>query len=282
MALAAPGPVSPPAPMTESHPRATTTALAQTLPGFDPWPTINAHESNLADYLNQPVHNILARFGVSQLPQPTSPGGPSAETPSSAANPNGGTPGGAQSLGMLSSMASMLIEPVVEALGTLGSGQFGDLDPTQMFGGITQALESAGQTVQQAMGGLGGVWQGTAASAATAKTATALASGTQVSTQATGLSTSLSAAAARVGEAQAQLVEIINQFMAPLAAIGPNIIFPWGMAAAIAAAGQAVTMASQVMGELTTSLAAEARNVTAVGAPVAVSSPAQAGAAAAG
>jgi hypothetical protein len=270
-------PVSAPVPVS-SNP---TGQLARALPGFDPGPVIDAHELNLADYLNQPVHNILARLGLPGVPQAAPPAGtPNTQTPAGPANPNGGSPAGGQNAGMLSSLASMLIQPVTEALGTLGSGQFGDLDPTQMLGGVTQALESAGQSVQHAMAGLGGVWQGDAASAAAAKTTTALANGTQVASQATSLSESLSAATANVGQAEAQLVEIVSQFMATLAAIGPNIIFPWGIAAAIAAANHAITMTTQVMSQLVSSLTAEAGNVTATGAPVAVTSAPQAAGAA--
>ena len=53
-----------------------------------------------------------------------------------------------------------------------------------------------------------------------------------------------------------------------MAAIGPNIIFPWGWAAAIAAANKAIAMTAEVMTELQGSLGAEAAKVTAAGAPV--------------
>jgi hypothetical protein len=265
-----PSPVASP-PVTATAPMSPTSHLAQTLPGFGPGPVINAQESNLSDYLNQPVQNTLARLGLASLP----PAASNTATSTGPANPNGSSPAGAQNMGMLSSLASMLIEPVTEALGMLGSGGFGGLDPTSMFGGISQALESAGQSVQQAMGGLGDVWQGDAASAAGAQTSAALMNGTDVASQANGLSASLSAATASVQQSEAQLVAIIDQFMATLAAIGPNIIFPWGMAAAIAAASQANTMATETMTQLTSSLSAEAANATAIGSPVTVTSASQ-------
>ena len=62
-------PVSPREPMTsavQSH------QSPQALPGSDPGPAINASESNLGDYLNQPVQSVLARLGVPPLPQATS------------------------------------------------------------------------------------------------------------------------------------------------------------------------------------------------------------------
>ncbi len=138
-----------------------------------------------------------------------------------------------------------------------------------MFDSISQTLESAGQSVQQAMSALGGTWQGDAATAATAKTTDALAKGAEVSSQATDLSASLSTVTASVRQAEVRLIEIINEFFAKLAAIGPSIIFPWGIAAAIEAATHAVTMSVEVITDTQTTLAAEAGQTAAAGQPVA-------------
>lgn len=250
----------------------------------DPRPVIDANESNLAEYLNQPVDKALSRLGLPGSPQAAQPGSPPADPqPADPNNPNAVSPGDNSALSSLSSLSSLaalplgLIGPVVEMLGMLGSGQFGDLDPTAMLGGIAQTLESAGQSVRHALGGLDGVWQGAAASAAAAKTTTVLANGSQVASQAESLSASLAEAAASVAQGEAQLVAIVNQFMATLAAIGPNIIFPWGWAAAIAAANQAVSEATSVMSQLQSALGAQAAHVSAVGAPVAVTSASDAG-----
>ena len=70
-------------------------------------------------------------------------------------SPNAAPPPDMSALSSLSSLASLatlplgLIGPVVEMMGTLGSGQFGDLDPTAMLGGVAQTMESAGQAVQR-------------------------------------------------------------------------------------------------------------------------------------
>jgi hypothetical protein len=275
MAAAATAPqpalISPPTSASSSGPVNPTGHLAQALPGFDPGPIINAHEANLAEYLNQPVRDIIARLGIQPAlpgPPPSPPDAPSTAAPASPASSSGpiNPAGGASPFD-----PTQLIQPVTDALGTLGSGQFGNLDPTQMFGGISQALESAGQSVQQAMTSLGGAWQGTAATAAAAKTSATLSDGAEVASQANGLSTSLSTATAAVAQAQAQLIAIINEFVAALAAIGPNIIFPWGIAAAIAAANHAITMTAGVMTDTQSALSSQAGQVTATGAPVAVS-----------
>jgi hypothetical protein len=84
MALVTPTPT--PAPVPAAVATNPTGTLAQTLPGFDPEHVINAHEANLADYLNQPVQDILARLGLNSVrsvaPGPASNGG--SPTPSTA------------------------------------------------------------------------------------------------------------------------------------------------------------------------------------------------------
>src|SRR5215475_4850325 len=132
----------------------------------DPGQVLDAHESDLADFLNQPVDKVLSRVGLPGSPSATPPGSQKPTDPNDSHgaqpdpnNPNGAPPdGGANSaLSSLSSLASLatlplgLIGPVAEMAGMLGSGQFGDLDPTAMLGDVAQTLESAGQSVQQAL-----------------------------------------------------------------------------------------------------------------------------------
>jgi hypothetical protein len=235
---------------------------ADTISGFDPTGVLDAHDISLSDYLNEPVHDILRRLGLSpavgdQTPSPaTDHAADGGAAPEAAAGP--GSP----------LDPSQLIQPVTEALGTLGSGQFGNTDPTQIFQTITQTLESAGQSVQQALSSLPAGWQGDAANAAGAKTSAALANGVDVAQQADGLRESLTAAVASVSQAQARLIGIVNEFWAKIAAIGPSIIFPWGIAAAIAAANEAITQTADVMTETQSTLATQAGQVTAAGAPV--------------
>ena len=247
---------------------------AQPPPSLDVEAAINAQEANLADYLNQPVRDILARLGLPPIPGASPPPGASTANPppgASTANPSAGPSTANPPAGSTSPIdPSSLIQPVTDALGTLGSGQFGNVDPTKAFDGISQTLGSAGQSVQQALAALGGGWQGDAATAAGDKTQAALANGAEMASQATGLSESLSTVTANVMQAETRLIETITEFWAKIAAIGPSIIFPWGIAAAIAAANEAVTTAAEVISDLQGSLAAESGNVAAVGAPVSV------------
>jgi uncharacterized protein YukE len=196
---------------------------------------LNAQETSLADYLNQPVHDILARLGIDgakNVPTPQDQNAGTGAADPAAASPNSFDP-------------SAMIQPVTDALGTLGSGQFGDTDPTKALDSVSQTLDSAGQAAQQALAAAQGLWQGDAATSAAAKTTDAVADGATVSEQAANLSQSLATAAADVKQAETRLIEIITEFWATIAAIGPNIIFPWGTAAAIAAANKAITSATR-------------------------------------
>ncbi len=206
-------PVSPRQPMTsavQSH------QSPQALPGSDPGPAINASESNLGDYLNQPVQSVLARLGRAAI------------APSNGSAGSGGSPCSARgrSEQRHDEHVDQSVDPDDPAC---------DRSARHAWSGIVQQPRPhadawwyfpgyglGGSKVQPAMAGLDGVWQGTASSAASAKTTAALANGTQVASQSTALQNSLSAAAASVQQAQAQLVAILNEFSATIAAIRPQ------------------------------------------------------------
>lgn len=241
-------------------PAASTGQLAQYIPGHDPAPIIAAHEQILQDFLNAPVKDLLARLGLpSSAPETAAEDLPPAESPPS------------DSTAPASSMDPMgLISPVMDALGALGNGVFNGADPTAMFQGIADTFRGTGSSLQQSLGAVDNAWQGASGEAAAAKTVAAIRNGAEVGAQSDALRASLATAAAEVAQARTRLIEIITEFQATIAAIGPNIIFPWGWAAAIAAASKAITMTAEVMTELQSSLAAEAATISAVGAPVAV------------
>ncbi|MGB3324618.1 MAG: hypothetical protein WBB05_18630 [Mycolicibacterium fortuitum] len=165
---------------------------------------------------------------------------------------------------------SALISPVTDALGTLGTGMFDGADPTTMLPAISKMLQTTGGSMAKSVNSVGHAWQGASGTAAATKTTTAIANGAEVSAQSDALSSSLTAAAANVGQARVRLIAIITEFAATIAAIGPMIIFPWGWAAAIAAANKAIATTAEVMTELQSSLATQAAQVTATGAPVSV------------
>jgi hypothetical protein len=254
----------------------------------DPGPVVDALNTGLADYLNQPVRDILARLGLTGQLNPAQPpptdrpapagapaGRPQSPDPSAHSSADddesdaGGAGGGID--------PSQMIKPVTDALGTLGSGQFDDADPGQMLDGVASAFEQTAGSLTDALSGVDGVWQGDTATAATAATRTAMTEGSEVAAQAHKLRTNLAAAVAVVAHARARLIEIIGEFWATIAAIGLNIIFPWGIAAAIEAAMKAVSEASEIMVETQTAMAAGASKVTADSAPVSVVKAAQSG-----
>ncbi|MCP9271540.1 hypothetical protein [Mycolicibacterium arenosum] len=235
---------------------------ARQLPGFDPTPAITSQEAGLVDYLSLPTRTILDRLGLS-APVAAAPTDPEGERDPALDEQPFAPPSPVDPMQMIS--------PVTDALGTLGTGLFDSVDPTSMFSGITEALDSAGRTVSPAVGALAADWQGASGSAAADAARAALVSGSDVGAQSSGLRASLTNAAAVVAQARARHIEIIAEFQATIAAIGPNIIFPWGWAAAVAAATRAVTASVEVVTETQASLAGEASTTSAIGAPVAVS-----------
>jgi hypothetical protein len=232
--------------------------LAQQVPGYDATPVIAAQEQNLQDFLNLPVRQILERLGLppiaDQKPaeEPPPEGQPDQQPPANPMDP------------------SALISPVTDALSSLGSGLFEGVDPTTMLQSISKMFDSTGGSMSKSVSSAGDAWQGASGTAAATKTTAAISDGAEVGAQSDALRASLSAAATNVGQARVRLIEIITEFAATIAAIGPMIIFPWGWAAAIAAANKAIATTAEVMTELQTSLATQAAQVTTAGAPVGI------------
>lgn len=177
--------------LTHAVPMITITPLAQSTPATDVATVVDAHHPNLTAYLNQPVQDILARLGLATIPG----GGLAAHPPGPPLNASGPVPA-PRAPGQSSPIDPMqLIQPVTDALGTLGSGQFGQSDPTQALQGITQTLESAGQSVQQTRSSPAGQWQGAAATTAQTHTQDALNEGAEASRQTASLADDLTTAA---------------------------------------------------------------------------------------
>jgi hypothetical protein len=240
---------------------------APAAPGPEHSGGIDAAHTSLDSYLNEPVRDLLSRFNLgpngTQPAPPASPANPAAHPQQSGAGaPDSGSGAGG------GFDPSQMIQPVTDALNSMGTGQLDQPDPTQSLDGINQALDSAGSQVQQALSGLGDDWQGEAASAAQSTAQSALTDGSKVAEQAAALRSSLATATVTVQQAQIRLIEIINEFWAKIAAIGPSIIFPWGIAAAIAAAAEAVSSAGEVVSETESTLSSEAATVTTAGAPL--------------
>ncbi|WP_158168110.1 WXG100 family type VII secretion target [Mycolicibacterium smegmatis] len=236
----------------------------RTPPAPDAGQTIETLNYDLGEYLNRPVRDILASLGLTSPVPHTDVSNGQQPNPDSA---SGGDNSGID--------PTQMIKPVTDALGTLGSGQFDDENPPGMLDGISSALEDTAGNLMQALSDVDGMWQGDAATAAMSATRTAMDDGAEVAAQAQNLRMNLLAAVTAVQQARARLIEIIGEFWATIAAIGPNIIFPWGMAAAIEAAMRAVTEASEIMIETQGTMTGAAAKVSTDGIPVNISKTAQ-------
>jgi peptidoglycan DL-endopeptidase CwlO len=249
-----------------------TAELAQQEPGFDPAPVIAAAEQGLRDFLSAPAQQILHQLPLQRFPQeapPADPPPPSPVDPTQVISPILGALGSGIS-GLSGVDPIGLITPVVNALGALGSGQFSGIDPTQKLRGVSDALDRTSIPLQQATGAVAHDWKGASGAAVNAKTRAAVANGAEVATQADGLRTNLSTAAANVAQARMRMIDIIDDYRSTIAAIGPDVATPAGRQAAVAAANRATRDSTAVMTELRRTLGVQAEEVSKIGAPVPV------------
>jgi ABC-type transporter Mla subunit MlaD len=217
-------------------------------PGFDPSSAIAAVEQGLLSFLGMPMQQKLDGLPLQQFPQTFAPQQSTAD---------------AASLDPF-----QLIAPVVNGLGSLGNGQFSGIDPTQILSGVSNAFDGTATPLQQARGSVAHDWKGGANAAADAKAHAAVANGAQVATQADGLRENLSTSASEVAQARKQLIDIVDEFQAKMAAV--DLSTPEGKAAAIAAANEANTESAAVMKDVQGKLGTQAQQAAAIGAPVQV------------
>lgn len=239
----------PPAPADQ------TDQVAQNAPGFDPASVLDLVEQGILSVLSIPIQQILGGLPLQQFPQ----------------QQNAGAGDLANQIDPLG-----LITPVVNILPALGNGA----DPTQMFKGVSDALDGTAMPVQRALESVAQDWQGRSSSAADAKTREAVANGAEVATQADLLRANLSTAAGDVEQARMRIIDSIDEYQATIAAIDPST--PEGAVVAMEAAKQATTESAAVIEELEDTLAAKAAEVSTIGAPVRVANSPGAGGAMAG
>lgn len=237
-------------------------AAATQMPGYDPGPVIGAIESRLDEYLNTPTGEILSRLGLPVPPGIPTPG----PIPGLPALP--GLPTGGNTLASIDGGA--LIQPVLDALGTLGSGVFEALDPTKIFESITSAFSSVALSLPTVISAMQQGWQGEGADAAAMKTAQLGKDGTEVGVQSGKIKGNVVQAGVDTKTTEAHLLEIISQFEATMAVALPQIVTPWGQAMAVAAATDAITRTTAVMGVHKGLMAVNTAEVAADGAPVSV------------
>ena len=169
-------------------------------------------------------------------------------------------------------MVAGLMSPMLQMLGTLGTGLFQGLNPSQMFQPITQAFQQGAQSLQGLMSQMGqgssSGWSGLGATGTVAKTAETVANGAAVSAQGAALGTQGTTAGADTGQAHARLVELIAETQHRLDALSGAL--PWSAPAMGETAGEATGRALDIIGELEAALTAQAGTMTATGAAVPV------------
>ena len=246
------------------------TSVATQMPGYDATPVVNALEGQLAQYLNTPTADILGRLGLpvpAGIPAP----GPIPGLPAIPGLPQ--VPGqhpadGGNTLASIDGGA--LIQPVLDALGTLGSGVFEALNPAQMFGTIASAFSSVASSIPQLISAMQTGWEGHGADAAAAKTAQLGKDGTAVGVQSTKIAGNVTQAGVDTKTTEAHLLEIMTQFQATMAIALPMIVTPVGQAMALAAATDAMTRTTATMAAHKGKMAVNTAEVAADGTPVAV------------
>jgi uncharacterized protein YoxC len=229
-----------------------TDQLAQNLPGLAAEPAIAAVEQGLLDFLSTPPPQILGGLPLQQLP-----GQPPAD-PEAPADP-----------GLANQIDPFqLISSLLGGLGTLGSGQFPGVDPTQILGGVSEAIDAITPSMQQARGSVAHDWQGVSGAAADEKARLAVGKGADVATRADALRDNVSTAASNVAQARRRMIDIANEYQAKMAAI--DLSTPAGRAAAVTAANEATEESTAVMQELQATLGLQAQQVSAIAEPLQV------------
>ncbi len=176
----------------------------------------------------------------------------------------------------------VLLKPITDLLGTFGTGNLSTaaIDPSTILSGLSQLLESSLSLGTSALRALDGLWSGSAATTATAKSVRTGAETTAVATQGTGMSIDISTAAGIVGAGLATVQGIVVKTVGLLTMTIPLITTPvgQGMALGFIATGLAETTAAvaatraQLLGP-TSHMAANGAPVKISGAPSGTASP---------
>ncbi|WP_124710640.1 hypothetical protein [Gordonia insulae] len=144
----------------------------------------------------------------------------------------------------------LLIKPLTDLLGGFGTGDLsaGDFDPSAIFQSLSKVLETTMSMGSGAVKALDKLWTGTASTAAVGKSAVTTADTANVTTQGTGMSFDIQAAAGIVGAGLAAVQAIIAATIAKISATIPLIMTPFGQ-------GAAVGFATEGLAEATTQVA---------------------------
>ncbi|MEE3850992.1 hypothetical protein VZC37_11655 [Gordonia sp. LSe1-13] len=167
---------------------------------------------------------------------------------------------------------SLLVKPLTDLLGGFGTGNLSgaDFDPSAIFEGLSQVLQTSMSMSSGAVKALDKLWSGTASTAAVGKSAAASADTANVSTQGTGMSIDIQAAAGIVGAGLAAVQAIIAATITKIAGTIPLIMTPPGQGLAVAFASEGLAEATAQVAVTRAQLLGPTAKMTANGAPVAV------------
>ncbi|MCP2298209.1 hypothetical protein APR11_004650 [Nocardia amikacinitolerans] len=148
----------------------------------------------------------------------------------------------------------LLFKPILDLLGSFGTGVFGALDPTAILSQSSKIIETAMQIGKGSLATVEQVWEGQASRQAQVAGQEANQQGQETSQRGFDISELTQRAAAVVQQGNAQLLGIAGSFATQATAMAPVILTPPGQAALIASAtehlGQAVSVVNMTRGDL--------------------------------
>lgn len=148
----------------------------------------------------------------------------------------------------------LLMKPILDLLGSFGTGVIGALDPTAILSASSQVIETAMQVAKGSLTTVDQLWQGQAARNAQVVGQQAQNQGTETSQRGIDISEITQRAAAVVQQGNAQLLGIASSLAGQAVALAPVIVTPPAQATLMATAtehlGRAVTVANATRGDL--------------------------------
>ncbi|MGK8556748.1 hypothetical protein [Nocardia gipuzkoensis] len=148
----------------------------------------------------------------------------------------------------------LLMKPILDLLGSFGTGVIGALDPTAILSQSSKVIEMAMQVGRGSIATVEQVWQGQASRNAQAASQQANVEGQETGQRGIDISELTQRAAAVVQQGNAQLLGIASSFATQATALAPVILTPPAQAALVASAtehlGQAVGVVNVTRGDL--------------------------------
>ncbi|MEV0358949.1 hypothetical protein AB0H71_23115 [Nocardia sp. NPDC050697] len=148
----------------------------------------------------------------------------------------------------------LLMKPILDLLGSFGTGVLGALDPTAILSASSKVIDTAMQVAKGSLSTVDQLWQGQAARNAQVVGQQAQNQGTETSQRGIDISEITQRAAAAVQQGNAQLLGIASSLATQAVALAPVIVTPPAQATLMATAtehlGQAVAVANATRGDL--------------------------------